>query len=56
MKEENHQMQDLYQVLTNRKMFDMVLEQGLTYYTKKARPVDSINYWKVTGTKLLIIL
>ena len=35
--------QDLYQVLTNREMFDMVLEQGLDYILSDKETFDDMS-------------
>jgi KaiC/GvpD/RAD55 family RecA-like ATPase len=47
--------QDLYQVLTNREMFDMVLEQGLDYVLSDKETsmirLGSNNCRKITGVK-----
>ena len=48
--------QDLYQVLTNREMFDMVLEQGLDYVLSDIKRhsmirLGSNNCRKITGVK-----
>jgi len=38
--------QDLYQVLTNREMFDMVLEQGLDYVLSDKETFDDTSRFK----------
>ena len=35
--------QDLYQVLTNREMFDMILEQGLDYILSDKETFDDMS-------------